>query len=130
MLGAAWGFCFLFLTCMLYRISTSADWQQARQIGFFASPDLAAEGFIHCSEKGQILETARLYYVGGVGLHLLEVDEETLAAAGVPVKREWVERRQQYFAHVFGAIPLAAVRRVWAFGTKAVDGKFALPDEL
>ncbi|SHL05781.1 DUF952 domain-containing protein [Hymenobacter psychrotolerans] len=115
---------------MLYRITNSADWQQAQQNGFFASPDLAAEGFIHCSEKSRILETARLYYAGCAGLYLLEVDEPALAAAGVQVEREWVERRQQHFAHVFGALPLAAVRRVWAFGTKAVEAEFTLPDEL
>ncbi|QNH63596.1 DUF952 domain-containing protein [Hymenobacter sediminicola] len=115
---------------MLYRISEAADWQQAQQTGFFASSDLAAEGFIHCSELHQVLETARLYYVGRTELQLLELDEEALAKAGVRVVREWVERRQQHFAHVLGAVPVAAVRSVWAFGTKAVDGKFTLPDGL
>ena len=115
---------------MLYRIAEPIDWEQAQKTGFFASSDLAAEGFIHCSERHQVLETAQLYYAGRSGLQLLELDEEALATAGVRVEREWVERRQQHFAHVLGAVPLAAVRRVWAFGTKAVGGKFTLPDGL
>ena len=114
---------------LLYRIAEPADWQHARQTGFFASPDLAAEGFIHASEVHQILETARRYYAGRAGLVLLEWDEAALAATGVRVEREWVASRQQHFAHVFGPVPLAAVRRTWPFGADA-DGNFGLPAEL
>ena len=110
----------------LYRLAEPADWQHAQQTGFFASADLAAEGFIHASEAHQVLETARRYYTGRADLVLLEWDEAALAAAGVRVAREWVENRQQHFAHVFGAVPLAAVRRVWPLGV-AEDGDFKLP---
>lgn len=57
---------------MLYRIAEAADWERAQRTGFFASPDLAAEGFIHSSELWQVLETARRYYIGRSGLLLLE----------------------------------------------------------
>ncbi|SNC60164.1 Uncharacterized conserved protein, DUF952 family [Hymenobacter gelipurpurascens] len=114
---------------MLYRIATATDWQQAQQTGLFASADLAAEGFIHSSEQHQILETAKRYYVGQSGLVLLEWDEDALAAAGVRVKREWVESRQQHFAHLFAAVPLAAVRRVWPF-VVGPDGTATLPVDL
>jgi hypothetical protein len=63
---------------MLYRIAEPADWQQAQQTGFFVSPDLVAEGFIHSSERAQILETARRYYAGRTDLVLLEWDEDAL----------------------------------------------------
>lgn len=114
---------------MLYRLAESADWQRAQQTGFFASADLVAEGFIHSSEQHQILETARRYYAERADLVLLEWDEAALATAGVRVEREWVASRGQYFAHVFGPVPLAAVRRSWPF---AVDnaGNLQLPDEL
>ncbi len=84
---------------MIYRIAEVADWQQAQQTDFFASADLAAEGFIHTSAPNQILETARRYYAGRADLILLEVDEDALAQAGVQVTREWVASRQQHFAH-------------------------------
>ena len=114
---------------MLYRIAEPADWHHAQQTGFFASADLAAEGFIHSSEQHQILETARRYYAGRVDLVLLEWDEATLVAANVRVEREWVASRQQHFAHVFGPVPLAAARRNWPFGAHE-GGEFQLPAEL
>ena len=114
---------------MLYRIAEAADWQHAQETGFFASADLAAEGFIHSSEAHQILETARRYYAGQAALVLLEWDEDTLAAAQVRVARAWVASRGQHFAHVFGSVPLAAVRRSWPFGASAT-GEFQLPPDL
>ena len=114
---------------MLYRLAEVADWQQTQQTGFFASADLAAEGFIHSSERHQILDTARRYYAGRAELVLLEWDEDALAAAGVRVEREWVASRQQHFAHIFGPVPLAAVRRAWPFGASA-QGEFGLPEGL
>ncbi|MDO7848182.1 DUF952 domain-containing protein [Hymenobacter sp. M29] len=114
---------------MLYRLAEPADWHNAQQTGFFASTDLAAEGFIHSSEQHQILETARRCYAGRADLVLLEWDEEALMAAGVRVEREWVASRGQHFAHVFGPVPLAAVRRSWPFEADNV-GDFQLPNEL
>ena len=114
---------------MLYRLAEPADWQNAQQTGFFVSADLAAEGFIHSSEQHQILETARRYYAGRADLVLLEWDETALVAANVRVEREWVAARGEAFAHVFGPVPLAAVRRTWAFAADAA-GEFRLPSEL
>jgi uncharacterized protein (DUF952 family) len=114
---------------MLYRIADLADWQQAQETGSFASADLAAEGFIHCSEKYQVLETARRYYAGQARLVVLEWDEAVLTAAGIRTEREWVQSRQQYFAHVFAPVPLSAVRRTWPFAV-AADGTAALPADL
>jgi uncharacterized protein (DUF952 family) len=114
---------------MLYRLADPADWQQARQTGFFASADLAAEGFIHTSERHQLLETARKYYANRPDLALLEIDEAALAAANVRVEREWAARRGQFFAHIFAPVPLAAVRRHWPVATDAA-GALQLPPEL
>ncbi|TGE18620.1 DUF952 domain-containing protein [Hymenobacter elongatus] len=112
---------------MLYRIADLTDWQQALQTSFFVSADLAADGFIHGSEMGQVLETARRYYAGRTDMLLLEIDEATLAQAGVRVAREWVAARGEAFAHVFGPIPLAAITRHFAF-QPGPDGQFSLPD--
>ncbi|KUG08429.1 DUF952 domain-containing protein [Solirubrum puertoriconensis] len=114
---------------MLYRVAELADWQQAQQTGFFASADLQAEGFIHTSELHQLLETANRYYLGRTDVVLLELDEAALGAAGVVVKREWAESRGQYFAHVFGPIPLAAVVRIIVMQPDP-DGQFRMPTPL
>ncbi|MCB2409000.1 DUF952 domain-containing protein [Hymenobacter lucidus] len=113
----------------IYRIADPADWKSAQQTGFFASADLAAEGFIHCSEKHQILETARRYYAGCPEVLLLEIAEDRLTEAGVRVEREWMAARNEAFAHVFGPIPQAAILRVLAF-TASSNGQFELPAEL
>lgn len=114
---------------MLYRIAELNYWVQAQQNGLFISADLAAEGFIHASERSQILETARRYYADKSDLILLEIEEATLAAEGVRVEREWVESRQEYFPHIFGPVPIEAIRQYWAF-LPAGDGHFRLPKEL
>jgi uncharacterized protein (DUF952 family) len=114
---------------MLYRIAQPADWQQARHTGFFASADLAAEGFVHASELAQVLETAGMYYQNSPGAVLLEIDEAALQAAGIRVEREWAERRQAYFPHVFAPVPLGAICRSWPFPV-AADGAAHLPAEL
>ncbi|MFD1470713.1 DUF952 domain-containing protein [Hymenobacter caeli] len=113
----------------LYRLADLPDWEAAQQTGFFASADLAAEGFIHTSELSQVLETARRHYAGRGALVLLEIDEAALAAAGVRVEREWAPKRGEFFAHAFAPIPVAAVRRTWPFREDAAGG-FALPVDL
>ena len=114
---------------MIYRLADLADWEQAQHTGFFASADLAAEGFIHTSERHQVLETARRHYAGRGPLVLLEIDEDALAAAGVRVEREWAAKRQEHFAHAFAPILVGAVGRTWPFAP-GPDGAFALPPEL
>jgi uncharacterized protein (DUF952 family) len=105
---------------MIYRIAESSDWQRARQSGYFASADLAAEGFIHISELHQVLRTANKYYRGKVGLVLLldqNIIREDLTGSGV------------YFPHSYVPIPLRAIVRHFDFGENAAGG-FYLPVEL
>ncbi len=113
---------------MTYRIADWADWKTAQATGFFASTDLAAEGFIHTSGQAQVLETARRYYAGRAALLLLEIDEAVLSAAGVRHERNWVNSREAFFTHVFGPVPLGAITRCWPFGE--VNGQLSLPQEL
>lgn len=114
---------------MTYRIADIADWEAAQHSGFFASADLAAEGFIHTSEQAQVLETARRYYAGRAALVLLEIDEAVLSAAGVRHERNWVVSREAFFTHIFAPVPLGAIMRCWPFAADAA-GVFKLPPEL
>ncbi|MEQ1517616.1 MAG: DUF952 domain-containing protein [Usitatibacteraceae bacterium] len=90
---------------MIYRIAERADWDRAQLEGKFVSADLAAEGFIHCSERNQVARTARKYYAGKTSLLLLEIDEAALAANLV---REDLTG-SGVFPHSYGPIPLAAI---------------------
>ncbi len=90
---------------MIYRIAENADWIRAQIAGEFASADLAAEGFIHCSEQHQVARTAEKYYRGRQGLLLLEIDEAMLGSA---LRRENLTGSGD-FPHVYAPIPLAAI---------------------
>ncbi len=90
---------------MIYRITEAADWSQAQRDGVFASADLAAEGFIHCSDRHQVARTAQKYYAGKTALVLLEIDDSKLGAALV---REDLTGSGM-FPHVYGPIPLSAI---------------------
>lgn len=93
---------------MIYRIAEAAHWTEAQQTGFFASPDLAAEGFIHLSERHQVAGVAQRYYRGKTGLTLIAVNE-SLLPSGTPVRRENTRGGTELFPHVYGPIPLGAV---------------------
>jgi uncharacterized protein (DUF952 family) len=108
---------------MIYRITDATDWQRTQQTGFFQSADLKAEGFIHCSEKHQVLGTATRYFKGRRDLLLLEIDDAVLKEN---VKREDTTGRGENFPHVYAAIPLSAIKRVTAM-VETADG-FVWPD--
>jgi uncharacterized protein (DUF952 family) len=107
---------------MIYRIAEQADWKGAQRAGVFVSADLAAEGFIHCSEQHQVLRTAQKYYSGKSALLLLEIDDTVL---GDLLVREDLTGSGS-FPHVYGPIPLGAIVRHVDFAVGA-DGLFALP---
>jgi uncharacterized protein (DUF952 family) len=111
---------------MIYRLAEVPDWEKT---GFFASADLAAEGFIHASELYQVLATANRYYAGRPDVVLLELDENELWVAAVPVQREYVAARNDNFPHILAPVPLAAVVRSWPL-TPDGAGRHALPPEL
>lgn len=111
---------------MIYRIAESSDWLRTRQSGYFASADLAAEGFIHLSELHQVLRTANKYYPGKTELVLLEIDESLL---GQNIIREDLTGSGVCFPHSYAPIPLRAIVRYFDFVEGAVGG-YSLPAGL
>ena len=111
---------------MIYRIAESTDWADARKNGYFASADLEAEGFIHISERHQVLRTANKYYRGKTGLVLLEIDETLLDE---PVIREDLTGNGAFFPHGYAPIPLSAIVRHFEF-VELAESRFQLPIEL
>src|ERR671926_325190 len=106
---------------MIYRIAETRDWEAAQASGYFASADLAAEGFIHCCTARQVAAVANRYYRGHEGLVLLEIDETRVH---VPLRWEDLTNAGELFPHVYGRIPLAAVVRRLAL-RPGVDGRFS-----
>ncbi len=118
---------------MIYRIAESEEWLSTLRCGQFASADLAQEGFIHCSEKQQILRTAEKYYAGKTDLRLLEIDDILM---GEKVRRESSGERGEYFPHVYAPIPMTAILRHFDFRVEDAEidtdipRRFLLPPAL
>ena len=112
-------------TELIYHIAWMDDWMIAERQGWYDTPSLTAEGFIHCSYRNQVVDTAGRYYAGTQCLLLLEIDPAKLES------RLEIEKStgDALFPHVYGRINLDAVIRVAEFEPGA-DGKFTFPEEL
>ena len=108
---------------MIYRITDAQDWTAAQTSGYFASADLATEGFIHCCTAQQIASVANRYYQGREALLLLEIDATRVH---VPLQWEDLTNAGQAFPHVYGRIPLGAVTRCLVL-QPGIDGHFSAP---
>jgi uncharacterized protein (DUF952 family) len=93
---------------LIYKILSVADWEAAQQAGRFdGSADDRRDGFIHFSDRGQVIGTAAKYFAGQSGLLLLTVDPGRLADL------RWERSRDDaLFPHLYGPLELNAVVRV------------------
>jgi uncharacterized protein (DUF952 family) len=108
----------------IYKICTRSEWRAAEHDGRYGGSDLdRRDGFIHFSTAAQAGETAAKHFAGQVDLMLVAVDA---GALGPSLKWER-SRGGDLFPHLYGELPLAAVR--WA---KPLDdevaGQRALPE--
>jgi len=93
----------------LFHIATSATWSAFQVDGSdaYTAPSLATEGFIHCSYRDAVTESARLYFPKDASLVVLRIDPRALTAPVVVANTP-----RGPMPHVHGAIPRAAVRAV------------------
>jgi uncharacterized protein (DUF952 family) len=93
----------------IYKICERALWEEAEQAGRFdgAAVD-RRDGFIHFSTAAQVGETAARHFAGAADLVLVAVDADALGGA----LRFEPSRGGALFPHLYGALPLAAVRWV------------------
>jgi len=98
----------------------SNEWSEAVKRGRYEARSLTTEGFIHCSDRGQVIRVANSIFRSTGGLLLLHIDRERLRS---PVVYENLEGGTEMFPHVYGPINLDAVRRVTPF-EPAEDGSF------
>ena len=94
---------------LIYHMCREEEWRAAECAGRYdGSSQDAADGFIHFSTAAQIVESAAKHRAGQAGLVLLAVDAEALG----PALRWENARGGALFPHLYGALPLAAVRLV------------------
>ena len=94
---------------LIYHICREEEWAAAEAAGRYeGSSQDKADGFIHFSAREQVVESAAKHRAGQEGLLLLSVDSDALGAA-----LKWEPSRAgALFPHLYGPLPLEAVRRV------------------
>ena len=94
---------------LIYHMCLRDEWELAVKSGAYAgSSQDRADGFIHFSTATQLPESARRHRSGQTGLVLLAVDPHMLGEA-----LRWEPSRQgALFPHLYGTLPLSAVRSV------------------
>jgi uncharacterized protein (DUF952 family) len=108
----------------IYKICERPEWQEAQRDGRYRGSAVdRRDGFIHFSTVTQAVETAEKHFAGVKDLILIAVDAEALGAA-----LKWEPSRGgALFPHLYGAMPLAAVR--WAKPLPdETGGKRAFPE--
>jgi uncharacterized protein (DUF952 family) len=116
---------------MIFHITTRKEWEAAKANGSYVAPSLAKKGFIHCSKKEQVLDTANNYFRGQRDLLLLCILPEKLHAE---LKYEDPSGKHSssdfgLFPHVYGPIDPQAVWKAVPFPCDG-EGKFELPEAL
>jgi uncharacterized protein (DUF952 family) len=86
----------------------------------FSPPSLRFDGYIHCSFRDAVAESARLYFAADARLRVLQIDPRL-----VPCEVRVVETPRGPMPHVHGAIPRAAIVR-----ELTIDQLPAAPDLL
>lgn len=114
---------------MIHTLVRAPDWAAAEQAGAYAgSADDRRDGFLHFSTGDQVRASAAKHRAGLPDLLLVSVEAAALGAALV-----WEPAaggsRPGLFPHLYGALPLAAVRRVVPLPVGA-DGLHVFPDDI
>jgi uncharacterized protein (DUF952 family) len=107
---------------VVFKIVPAALWREAEAVGrFTGSPVDARDGFIHLSTALQVAETAARHFGGQTDLLLV-------AVATAPLDLRWEPSRHgDLFPHLYGDLPLAAVRWVRPLPL-GPDGRHVFPD--
>jgi uncharacterized protein (DUF952 family) len=110
----------------IYKICEAAEWAEAESGGEFrgSAVDLA-DGYIHLSTASQLAETAAKHFARRPGLVVVAVAAEDVSA----ILKWEPSRGGALFPHLYGVLPMAAVRWVKPLPLDP-GGTHRLPPEL
>lgn len=113
----------------IYTLLRADDWRVAEAAGaYHGSADDRRDGFLHFSTAAQLRASAAKHRAGIADLLMVEVPSATL---GESLKWEPASGRSRpgLFPHLYGVLPLTAVRRVMPLPLGA-DGRHQFPPEI
>lgn len=96
----------------VYHFADPDDWALAQPLGAYAPLALARDGFLHCATQAQLAGVIERHQRGRGELILLHVDA---AALGDALRYDPSPRSGEAYPHMYGAIPLSAVRAAEPF---------------
>ena len=110
----------------IYKICDAAQWAEAERAGEFRGSGIdLADGYIHFSTASQAAETAAKHFARMPDLVLVAVAAEELCGA-----LKWEPSRGgALFPHLYGALPMTAVRWTKPLPLDA-DGTHVFPPEM
>lgn len=112
------------MAATIYKICPATLWHQAERARIFHGAGIdARDGYLHFSAAAQVAETAAKHFAGVADLVLIAVDAEVLG----PALRWESARGGALFPHLYGALPLDAVRWVKPLPLGA-KGRHAIPE--
>ena len=98
----------------VYTLVRAADWRAAEAAGaYHGSADDHRDGFLHFSTADQVRASAARHRAGVPDLLLVEADPAALGSA-LRFEPAAGGRRPGLFPHLYGPLPLSAVRSVRA----------------
>ena len=90
-----------------FKVLTADQWEGLQSSGVFTgAPVDLADGYIHLSTADQLEETLAKHFAGQANLTIADID---LTALGDTVRWE-ASRGGQLFPHIYGVLPMSAVR--------------------
>jgi uncharacterized protein (DUF952 family) len=105
----------------VYKVCDQSLWNQAVDAGVFVGAEIdLKDGYIHFSTAKQLGETLALHFAGRDALVLLTIDTAAVDLTWEPA------RNGDLFPHLYGALPLSAVRAVLPL-ERAKNGSHKLP---
>jgi len=107
----------------IYKICSNQEWQTACASKIFAGAAIdLQDGFIHFSTAAQVKQTARLHFKERDDLLLIGVEVLHLE----PDLKWEISRGGKLFPHLYGVLPVVAVKSVTALPLGA-DGRHVFP---
>jgi len=111
----------------IYHISRREEWESAQAAGSYAgSSQDQADGFIHFSAAEQVEASAAKHRAGQSDLVLIAVDVAALESVPGSALRWEASRGGALFPHLYGPLPLTAVRWTKPLPLGA-DGRHVFP---
>ncbi|MCB1554587.1 MAG: DUF952 domain-containing protein [Xanthomonadales bacterium] len=100
----------------IFHFARPDAWRSAQSEGVYRPEEFSAEGFIHCATEAQIDGVVARHLRGHGPRVRLRIDAEAL---GEDLVYEWSQASEDLYPHVFGALPVSAVREAVAFDPDA-----------